>query len=485
MKILRYILTIAVIASMFGCENLDEQPKSILSPESFYNTEADLRAAITACYSPLMGNWNGISVRSWALHMGADDMTSRRGANKQRLLEFDDFNISTNNIDNRNMWNTYYQGISACNLAIANYEKVKMNEELKQQLIAQAFFIRAFCYYNAVRFWGDIPLITEPVEDDGLSIVRSPAADVYTQILADLEFAEQKLPVNWPGQPGAATKGAAKTMLADVYLTMAGWPMKQIDKYALAAQKAKEVMNLGAYDLMPNFKDLFNLATKNNQEHIWNLQASVNDKYPSKLGISFLPPDEKGWCDYVAEVDFFERFPENRRKDQTYYTEFTVNGETVNWQDGMLGLPFFSKYWDDANPKDKKKVNGDHLFPIYRYAEVLLIYAEAQNRANGGPDQSCYDAVNAIRARANAGVADDAPAGLSEAEFDQLVFDEKGWEFAAEQKRWHDLVRKELVAEYNKDKATITTTITKDNYIFPIPAYEREINPGLTQNPGY
>ena len=474
-----------------GCEDLIEEPKSILSQESFFKSENDLQAAVVACYSALIGSrggaedygWNALDVRSWALNMGADDMTSARGYNKERLLEFDEFRISTNNIDNRNTWETLYQVIAACNMVIANYERVSMEEEAKKQLAAQSYFLRGFCYFRAVRYWGEIPLITSPVEDGGFDIVRSPVLDVYDVILKAAQFAEEYLPVEWPGEPGAATKGAAKTLLANVYLTMAGWPLQQSDKYALAAQKAKEVIDMGIYNLMTDFKANFNVATKNNMEHIWNVQAVSSENYWSKFGISFLPPEEGGWHDYLGEVRFFQQFPEGNRKDATYYTVFKKGATTYNWEDSKLGLPCFSKFWN-ADQSDKKDINGDHLFPIYRYAEVLLIYAEAQNRVNGGPDQSCYDALNAIRNRAK-GSSDQAPTGLSEQEFDQLVFEEKGWEFAAEQKRWDDLVRKELVEKYNEDNPFHAAVITKDNYIFPIPATEREINPNITQNQGY
>lgn len=484
MKFFKYIVVLTFCISLFGCEDLIEDPKSVLTQESFFKSESDLRAAAIGCFSPLMGNWNGLSVRSWALHMGADDMTSARGYNKQRLLEFDDFNISTNNIDNRNTWNTLFEVIAASNLVIANYENVPMEQVRRDEFAAQAYFLRAYCYFSAVRFWGKVPLMDAPVEDGGLDMVRAPVQDVYNLIVSDLKFAETALEnkTEWPGEPGFVTLGAAKTMLADVYLTMAGWPLNQTDKYAMAASKAKEVMELGVYGLMSDYKDLFTVATKNNQEHIWNFQASNSAGYPSKFGISFAPPEDRGWHDYLAEVEFFQNCPDNKRKDIVFYTDFK-NG-SVNWADSRLGLPCIEKYWE-RNKSDMRQINGDHLFPVYRYAEVLLIFAEAQNRANNGPDADCYQAVNDIRRRANGGIPDDAAGGLTEEQFDQLVFDEKGWEFTAEQKRWHDLVRKELVEEYNQGKEHINYPITKDNYIFPIPASEREINPGLEQNPGY
>ncbi|MCT4591397.1 MAG: RagB/SusD family nutrient uptake outer membrane protein [Carboxylicivirga sp.] len=484
MKLIKYILILTVFISVWGCEDLIEEPKSVLTQESFFKSEGDLRAATIGCFQPLMGNWNGLSVRSWALHMGADDMTSARGFNKQRLLEFDDFNISTSNIDNYNSWKTFFKVIACSNLVIANYEKISMDQVRRDEYAAQAYFLRAYSYFNAVRFWGKLPLMDGPVEDGGLNMERSEVEDVYELIVSDLKFAEIALAnkKEWLGEPGFVTLGAVKTMLADVYLTMAGWPLKQSDKYTLASQKAKEVMALNQYDLMADYKDLFTIATKNNKEHIWNFQASNSAGYPSKFGISFAPPEDRGWHDYLAEVKFFENCPDNARKDIIFYTDFKYG--MVNWKDSQLGLPCIEKYWE-RNKSDMRKINGDHLFPVYRYAEVLLIFAEAQNRANKGPDAACYQAINEIRKRANAGVADDALTGLNEEQFDKLVFDEKGWEFTAEQKRWHDLVRKELVEEYNQDKEHINYPITKENYIFPIPASEREINPKLGQNPGY
>ncbi|QZT37806.1 RagB/SusD family nutrient uptake outer membrane protein [Halosquirtibacter xylanolyticus] len=485
MKNILFSITLLTCLMWTSCIDLTETPESILSPESFYNTESDLQAAIVACYNPFLNKYEGVDVRSWSMHMGADDMTSRNGANKTRLLDPDRFVNSPDNIDNYKYWTVLYKIIANCNMVIANYEKVSMDKTKRNQLIAQAFFLRSYAYFCAVKFWGDIPLITKPLTTDLYGVRRNSKEKVYEQIIADAKFAETNLPLIWKEQPGAATKGAAKTLLADVYLTMAGWPLKQTEKYADAANKAKEVIDLGLYNLVDDYKDLYNLGTKNNKEHIWNIQANRELGYDSKFGITFLPPDEHGWSDYVAEIKFFNNMPDNYRKEVTYYTVFTVKGKPVKWQDGIVGKPYFSKYWDTNEARDKKQASGSHLFPVYRYAEVLLIYAEAQNKISGGPSASCYDAINKIRRRANKNIADDAPIGLNELQFDQLVFDEKGWEFAAEQKRWFDLVRKELVEKYNEGNPDIITTITKQKYLFPIPSQELDRNPQLGQNPGY
>ncbi|MCL3779283.1 RagB/SusD family nutrient uptake outer membrane protein [Prolixibacteraceae bacterium JC049] len=474
----------------FSCENLDEVPRDRLTGESFFKSEKDLDAAITACFKPIMGSWAGYDVRMYSMMSGDEQFTSRHGSNKERVLEFDEFGVTPNNPELINLWKVNYQSIAACNMTLARAEQVDMNADKRKKMLGQVYFMRALMYYNLVRWFGDVPLIIAPVEGEGKDILRTDKAKVYEQIIADAKMAEESLPVSWD-EKGRPTQGAAKTLLASVYLTTAGWPLNETANYQKAADKAKEVINMGVYTLFDRYEKIWLQKNENIGEWIFSFQGNRNAGVGSKFGKPFLPPEESGWVDYFAEPHFFNIFPEGERKEITFHTVFTTkSGDKIPWQESLLKSPFIQKYryGFDYTPGVNPPVDTDANLPVFRYAEVLLIYAEAQNKANGNPDDLAYKCLNDVRKRA---LGEDLSgyqdlAGLSTADFDKAVLAERNWELAFEAKRWYDLVRREMVEEANAHNTDrLRNSISKDRYIFPIPQREIDINPNLTQNPGY
>ena len=355
---------------------------------------------------------------------------------------------------------------------------------------AQARFVRALDYFYLVRWYGEVPIITTENQTDAINVAQSPVADIYAYIIADLKFAETNLAITYPDK-GRPTMGAAKAILATVYLQMTGWPIKDATKYALARDKAKEVMDMHIYSLMPNFGDLWLVANKlKNPEFIFFLNGiGSNGATAAHFHESQRPGEEGGWNDIMTEARFFNAFPAGPRKDYSFWTTF-ADAKHTTWQNSAIGQPFIAKYRDagSGGSRDQGNVssyNGDGFFPISRYAEILLIYAEAANMAEGGPSAAALDAINQVRRRAGGNdqaVYPDLTSGMTKEAFDAAVISEREWELAFECKRWFDLVRKEQVVSAN---VALYPNVTVNNQLLPKPSTEVALIPGLKQNSGY
>jgi hypothetical protein len=343
------------------------------------------------------------------------------------------------------------------------------------QVLGEAYFLRAFNYYWLVRLWGDIPVITSPDYTAELKqITKSKPADVYKLIESDLK---QAIAFLAPAKtdPGRSSKGAAKALLADVYLTESGWPLKDESKLPLAASLAKEVIdNKATYNFdLATYATLWTNTVQNTptKEEVFALQCCGNCSFSngnSMYGQSPQPGDEGGWDDYFPEIKFYNNFPDGARKDAYFYTNFKNN--TIPWQNSITKHPYYKKFMVPGQWFTSQSLM------LMRYAHVLLIYAEAKART-GGPDQAAYDAINAIRTRAGLAPLN----GLSNADFINAVIDERGWEFAGEgTTRWFDLIRLEKVASANSNKDPRELPLLGAVKIYlPIPATEVALNPNL------
>jgi hypothetical protein len=411
-------------------------------------------------------------------------VTTHKASNKSDFREFDQFNVPASNQRTQALYSGCYKAIQGANNVIANYKNTVGDAATINTIAGEAHFIRAVSYYWLVRLYGNIPLVTDPnFSNELLAIGKTAPAGIYQLIEADLVAAEGLVP-NTKRDPGRPNKGTVKAYLADVYLTAAGWPLKQTGKYALAAAKAKEVIdNKEAYgfELLPAYAAVFeNDPTKNGTpETVFQLSAFQGEGSTTNAnyGWSAMPGEETGWDDFFAEINFFKRFPEGPRKDVTFRTVFKKpDGTTVPWAQSQTQHPYYQKFYVKGEVKNWASSVPETFM---RYAHVLTIYAEAQARATGTPDDQAYAAINAIRQRAGL-----APlAGLSGPAFADAVVQERAWEFAAERTRWFDLVRLEMVetANANKDANDLMPigNITREDYTFPLPFSETSVNPNL------
>lgn len=461
----KYIYLIVVMISISSCDTyLDENPKASFTPVNFYKTSGDLDAATAALAHQFNGAFNqtgGLSIT-----YGADDISVQRAGNKIGFSDFDTFNANSSNNQMKNWWIYFYSTIKSSNSLIANYPNaVEASESERANAGGYAYFLRATSYFFLTRAWGAVPLPTEAKAYTDLP--NSEPAAVYELIVADLKKAETMLPDHWNGikvQNGVdifPTRGSAKALLANVYLTMAGWPLKQTDKYALAAAKAKEVIDsrtTWGYNLEPNSANLFDIQYKYNHETVFGCYYNVNIpvwdwENGSQMGPNtFAPEDEGGWSDGYGEIAFYNKFPEGPRKDATYQKVYFLNGNPSTPGDYTQILrkhPYFLKYrFDDSyNKATHTAANwwGSMTVPVLRYAEVLLTYAEAK-AMSGTPDATAYEAINQVRTRA--GLAN-LVSGLSQTDFRDAVIAERGWEFAGGEpaSRWFDLIRTETAGK--------------------------------------
>lgn len=487
MKKINILLLAAVLSVGAGCDDfLEEETKGALLGAAALSTEQGLEAALTGAYKGWGSTWGAgfLHATAIAATMGADDVTTHKASNKADFREFDQFNVPATNQRTQALYTGCYKAIQGANNVIANYKTTTGDAATINTIAGEAHFVRAVSYYWLVRLYGEIPLLIEPnFSDELLTISKSTPAEVYALIEADLLAAEALVP-DTKRDPGRPNKGSVKAFLADVYLTQAGWPMLQTEKYALAAAKAREVIenkSVYGFELLPTFAAVFaNDPTQNGTaETVFQISAfeGVWHTTNANYGWSAMPGEESGWDDFFAEINFFNSFPEGSRKEVTFRTEFiTPGGATVRWEESQTQHPYYEKFYI----KDEVKNFASSLpETMMRYAHVLTIYAEAQARSAGAPDALAYESINAIRQRAGL-----APlSGLSGEEFAAAVVQERAWEFAAERTRWFDLVRLEMVEAANANKHPNDLQpigeITKEDYTFPLPFSETSVNPNL------
>lgn len=497
-KILIISMALAVLSSC-SKDLLEEEPK-VPTGTQFYKDDKDLTLASTGLYALINVAFNQMA--GFTTCYGGDDVTVARAGNKISFSDFDTFQPNSSNDRMTNWWSGFYATIKSCNSMILNYQNADATEAEKNRAAGQAYFLRALSYYFLTRTWGEIPLVTENVVD--YTIAKSTPADIYALIVSDLQHAETMLPESWNGlgvqfQNGvnvAPTIGSAKALLANVYLTMAGWPLKQTDKYQLAADKAKEVIdNKAKYniDLLPDFRNLWKKEYKYNNEAVFacyfnpNVPNAAWNQWNMSGPNSTQAGDEGGWDDFYGEINFYNNFPEGPRKEGTYQSVYFVNGSPTDWTHTALKHPYFQKYLDDESYNSTTHVGnwaGGRTVFVIRYAETLLTYAEAKAMSSGA-DGTAYAAVNAVRKRA--GLADLTP-GLSQNDFRDAVLAERGWEFAGLEPaaRWFDLLRTETVAKANANRNAAEESLKgapNDNthafYWAPIPINDKQLNPNL------
>lgn len=485
----RLLLVICLLQLMTACnKTLDEHPNGQLPVEDGLKTIEGLQAAVIGTYQPLKNGYtSGFSSAALnAVLMGADDITTHVGSNKQELREMDQFAVNSTNSRMSAIWLGCYKSIQGANNIIENYNNTIGDAAAIGQLAGEAYFLRAYSYFWLVRLWGNIPLITSAkYETSLLNVSKSTPRQVYDLIESDLKRAETMMSTK--RSPGRANVGTAKAVLAEVYLTEGGYPIKDVSKYALAAAKAKEVMdNKSTYgfDLVPNLSDLWTgtVASNNTLEDVFALQYCVSCGNGSSLyGKSAMPdPEESGWSDYFAEIGFFNSFPAGKRKDITFHTVFKTSKGDLPWQNSITKHPYYNKFRVNAPTLGFATSNTDLAVKLLRYAQVMLTYAEAQARTGTAPTREAYEAVNQIRKRAG---LTDLPSGMSAQVFAEAVVNERAWEFAGEYNRWFDLQRLELVESANSNKAADDlkplNSITKERYWLPIPYADSQINTGL------
>ena len=487
-----YVLSAFVLVAMITtCDKaLEETPKSLLTDKSFYKTASDALLAVNAAYDHMGGgtsnaDFGGVYFNNyWVIQALASD-NGKAGHPEPNTVQLAEFRHDASNIMLEDVWEDMFKTINVANISITRIPDIDMNEQLKNRLLGEVYFIRGLMYFELSRLFGEVPLLLTPTSDLGiLTVERTAISEINTQIISDLQEAEQKLPVSYTGADiGRATKGAACGYLAKVFLTLQDW--QQAQSYAL------KVMDLGVYRLLDDYADVFKIANNNNAEVVFSVNFTFNNDAiweTSQFNVRTLPlalnRNSLSW--EIPTKDVYNAFDDlDRRKEVTFATSFTENDGTV-----LTFEPHIFKYWDQA--AEPNASSGGNDFFNLRYPDILLMYAESTNELNGGPTAEAYEAVNRVRRRARFATGEDKErsvlpdlSGMNQSEFRESVWLERRRELVWEGHRWFDLVRQgRLKSSVEKAKPGVTVDERK-HVLFGIPQRERDINPNLSQNPGY
>jgi starch-binding outer membrane protein, SusD/RagB family len=468
-------------------EPLQETVYSFISTDNFYKTAADAEASVVAAYQPFLSfNYYGGTLFNLIL-LADDQATIGRNPIHQSV---DNFNLTADHSFTTSLWQQMYQCINRANTGIQRIPGIQMDATRQSTLVGECHLIRAYNYFNLVRLFGGIPLTTSEIQNPAqTNTPKATKEKIYEQIIADLKQAESVLPVSRSGNDvGRVTKGAAQTLLAEVYLTLERWQE--------AADKAQEVMQSGRYQLLPDFSRVFAMDNETNAEIIFSIQydgsvigssiasfahAGGTDNPNCANGVQVWSVEQKSdmWLNWDAK--------DSRRGFSVYDKFVSKAGKEISVYSTSRPFPAFGKY---NAPGEISQANCPLNPIVHRYADVLLIYAEAISQAKGSATPEAYAAVNQVRRRAyklplGATSAVDLPAGLSKEAFRTAVIKERSLEFVAEGKRLFDLMRSGQFPTVLKAQGK---TINEKATLFPIPVAELNANAALTsadQNPGY
>ncbi len=485
--------------SLWSCgeDFLNKNDPTRLNASTFYQTEDQLEQAVNALYAGMQGY---VSIQ-WQFGDFISDNTTlhynveNRGQGPSlEALEYWQYLPSTSNIVN--LYNNIYSRLVDVNTTLQALSTASIDEGARINLEGQAKWIRAYYYFELVQHFGDVILLTEPITNpsDAWNYTRSPASEVYDLIESDLNFAVDALPETLPAsEMGRVTKGAALALLGKVYLTQ--------KEYGMAVSTLQQVLPLG-YTLLNDYAQVFDPVFKNHSESIFDVQFQGNNDLGEESGftynfyprlsagqvIPFPGADGGGWnipsLSMIAEYE-----PGDLRKDISLAEGyFDANN---NW----VAVPYIKKFLHPHSILGRPNEN----WPILRYADVLLMLAEAINEESGPADAYTY--VNQVRQRADL----DPLSGLTQDSFRDAVLKERRMELAFENHRWFDLKRTNTPAEmaailnaYGEvEKANPTTSrggfgftpteyvFNTHQYLFPIPDVEIQLNQELKQNDGY
>ena len=519
---------IAIITSLLvlfiatgGCKKdlLDTQPTNKYNEGNFWESEAAVEAALSGCYSTLTsdGLFGGDATPLW------EETATPNAYNYSNAMGFNLIAEGRQQSSNGGIiaqrWHDSYVGIGRCNTFLANVDRVDMSENTKTSMKGEAHFLRGLYYFMLENYYGGAPLILDPPNlETQADLPRTPREEVVAQIIKDLDSAALVLPLKYTGgNVGRATKGAAMALKARVLFYEAS-PLfissNDPMKWKTAADAAKAVMDLAGtgYGLYDDYRGLFLPQNENNKEVIFDVQyifpglgtsfdligkqyntnaplLALAETYEMNTGLPITDPAS----DYDADMPYENRDPRLYATivypGDVFMTEVVTPSRFAVTGYGMKKYTIYDKGAAPAGQSDLKSGQSETNYIILRYADILMMYAEAQNEATG-PDQSIFDALNAIRDRA--GMPDIAFTADKDA-LREIIRHERRVEFAGEGmyyndiRRWKtaEVVMNATIYTYNGDAIETRKFDASRDYYWPIPLTETDLNPALEQNPGY
>ena len=486
-KISLYIALSAIVLLGAGCD-LKMQPISEIGEGSFYQTSQEINAAVVACYNglqaPMKYEWMLTELRSdnSRLHTSATTSTDRT-----MQLDFDQSRISATSEHVYNYWKAVYHNIARCNAVLMHLDVVK-DAALKNQYEAEARFIRAYHYFNLVRLYGPVFIVDKRLDAvSAQNYERSTIDDVYTFLTGDLQYAIDYLPSTYPeNEKGRITCWAAKAMMAKVRMTRGLFDKETEDLL-------KDIIENGGFALQPTYASVFDINNELNSEILFTIRYTSggiglgspfgNWFAPLQSGAAVINGGGNGY-NYPSDDLVSAYSSADTRKDITFALDYTDDkGKVVDRR-------YVKKFLSPVVLKE----DGDKDWPIIRYADVLLMYAEVLNEKAGAAAALPY--INSTRTRAGLNaltVADVA----NKHQMRMAIEKERRLELAYENHRWFDLIRTDRVIEvmhehwntetYYADIIAETGPIVLNEslILLPIPQKEIDINQAITQNVGY
>ena len=463
-----------------GCnKDLQENPKTFISPDAFFQNPDSYELAVKGAYSGVDGFFqpNSMSMRELFTDICGAPNAAVELALSTYLNGSQPFYYCV-----RDQWSIAYSIIKNANYILSKLPDAPLADDKKNSLMAEVRFLRAYAYFQIVQFFGDVPLRKEPVVDfTQVTFPRTSQADVYKFILDDLTFAESNLSDVAP-QKGRVYKLAATALLARVYLTMAGNPLNMVQYYTNARDKALLVIKSGKFTLMDDYSKVFHNTTYTS-ESIWEQTFEIglggNQVHNiSCTAVGYIPM-------LVPATWFINSFPAGDQRKA-----WGVKDNYVG-PNGIVLAPFFQKFVNNTlidNGTGPSSAIVNYTYPYLRLAEMYLIAAEAENMLNG--PTSAYQYINKIRTRARINKTDPTNVpdliGLTKDQFTDAVLMERKWELHMEGSTWFDLKRTNTMSRIQTIRgANLLNPITAaHNNTWFIPDTE-VVNNNIPQNPGY
>lgn len=496
----RIVLLFVLALTFFGCDEefLNIPPNHFQTDGNFYQTEADFEQATIAVYANLQNHvLNAYLLEEMVSDNTTPDNQLSQGqlGDSRQLAFIDQFKMTSDAGPVSDAWNVIYDAIKDCNFTLSFLANANLDQDFAKRTEGELKFFRAFFHFVAVRYWGDIPLLLNPItsSEEAFAITRTPVNEVYEAILSDANFAASNLPATYTGNDkGRVTQGAARMLLAKIYLTR--------KDYANAQTQLNNIIGSNQYDLLADYAAVFNPANKNHKESIFEVQFKEGPEGESSNFIySFAPVGSRG--DVVLDPDGNggRSMPTNSIVNAYDPNDLRKDVSVAYFDRNPSPLWYIKKYDHDTDPDFERTPDN---WPIYRYADALLMQAEVINE-QGYQTGTPFDLLNRIRIRADlpALTSTDLP---DQASFRDAIAQERRVELAFENHRWFDLLRtgkaiEVMTAHGIEEKANPTLVppsfvaftpesfaVTHDKLVFPIPNSELDVSPNLQpQNPGY
>lgn len=535
------ILLLAIVLTISSCSKfLTTQPSTFIPENNFYQTAGELDSALTGVYQTLASN-NLYGENIWYLLCADTDESFYSRSTVNVGTQVYNYNSSTSNIGG--FWNDLYSGINRANLLLDNINKPKMDSGARGVIKGEALFLRSYYYFLLVSNWGDVPMpLHASTSPDSISFPKTASKAIYSQIISDMTTADSLVePISYWGFPGRVSKTTVEGILARVCLFRAGYSFTDSSTYYFAQSLnwSNKIINSGLHSLNPSYSQIF----INQCQNLYDIKESMWEVEFNGNGIGS-PYTTYGWvgsangiaCNDLTvgysygfmntTANLFNAYagstllssPDTRRdwaiapfSYKSYTDSATGNIDSTKMIPFTISAVYnrnvgkWRRSYEVSSPKSKN--NTPINFPLLRYADVLLMKAEAENEVNQKPDAAAYDAINQVRRRAYgfpvniANAKSDLPSGLSYLAFQQAVYNERMLELCFEGLRRNDLIRWGIFVSTMKTLANqiITTApaayqyaaiagnnVQQKHVLFPIPISEMTLNPAIgSQNYGW